>query len=198
MKTTRAVPVGLICAAVALASCSRAEAVPTGAAADEARVSASSAGQGNNMVLNLRGSAVGESRTMTINGTAREANCFTVDLFDLSTDRAVGKATDCLVIEGKEPNGGLRVIGTTIFDFGNGHTFTSRGLTTVQPTLHGSPDFTHITGAVPPEGENSVIAATGRFKNLTARVRLSGAVNMSQVESENRIAFDCIFVVHPR
>lgn len=149
------------------------------------------------MILNLKGTAEGEPRMLMIDGEQTEANCFTVDLFDLSMNKKVGQATDCLTVEQDEQTSGLEVIGTTIFDFGEGNSFTSRGLTSVQPTTHGSPDFTHITGAIPPEGENSIIEAMGRFSGLEARVRLSGAVDMSRISSDNMVSFDCIFVVHP-
>ena len=76
-------------------------------------------------------------------------------------------------------------------------TFTSLGLTTVQPATHGSPNFTHLTGAVPTEGENTIIEGAGRFSGLETRVRLSEAVDLSRLSSDNVIAFDGIFVVHP-
>lgn len=128
------------------------------------------------MILNLKGTAEGEPRTLMVDGEPTEASCFTVDLFDLSMNKKVGKATDCLTVAPDEQTSGLEVIGTTIFDFGENDSFTSRGLTSVQPTTHGSPHFTHITGAIPPEGENSVIEAMGRFSGLEARVRLSAGL----------------------
>ena len=35
----------------------------------------------------------------------------------------------------------------------------------------------------------------GNFKNAYGSVRLSGAVNMSALDSEGKIVFDCVFVI---
>jgi len=125
------------------------------------------AGQGRNpMILNLRGTGTAETRTLVINGVPAPNQCFTADLIDVTIERVVGKGPDCIVARpGDKYPDGLEVIGTTIYDFGHGHTFTSRGLTSVQPTTHGSPDITHITGAIPPESENSIVATTGRYRS---------------------------------
>ena len=103
------------------------------------------------------------------------ASCYTVDLIDVAQNRRVGTATDCITVLGVV-GAGVQVVGTTEFDFGGGHTFTTQGLTSVQPTTHGSPGITHITGAIPAPGSNGVIAGTGRFRNFAAEARLSGAV----------------------
>jgi len=84
--------------------------------------------------------------------------------------------------------------GTTFFFFPGG-TLISRGLTTVQPVLHGSADFTHITGAVPSPTDNGVIYGDGKFKKAAGPVRLSGAVNLSLLNSDGIITFDCVFVI---
>jgi hypothetical protein len=149
------------------------------------------------MVLRLKGSAAESVQKVAdpnnlIPGTDDEASCYTVDLFDVSQDRLVGTATDCITIIGTA-NGGVQVVGTTEFDFGKGHTFTTQGLTTVQPTTHGSPGITHITGAIPTPGSNGVIAGTGRFEGFEAEARLSGAVNLSAFPAIG--TFDCLFVV---
>lgn len=120
------------------------------------------------------------------------ASCYTVDLIDVPKDRTVGTATDCISVLGLA-NGGVQVVGTTIFDFGGGHTFTTQGLTSVQPTTHGSPAITHITGAIPTPGSNGVIAGAGRFEGFAAEARLSGAVNLTSFPAS--AAFDCLFVV---
>lgn len=182
-----AVSLALLCATLVLASCNE----------NPVQAQATDFADKGPMILNLRGSAVAESRTFNINGTPTSAMCFTVDLLDVRTQQVVGKGTDCIVAKPDERHAsGLEVIGTTIFDLGNGNTITSRGLTTVQATTHGSPGITHVTGAIPPQGENSVIDGTGRFQGLRARVRLSGAVDMSRMEAEKRVYFDCIFIVH--
>lgn len=151
------------------------------------------------MVLNLLGADVAETGVVVPdpNGWIPDdlADCFTVPLIDVSQHRVVGEGTDCISVVGGNPVDGLQVVGTTIFDFGNGHSFTTQGLTSVQPTTHGSPGITHITGAIPVAGSNDVIAGTGRFANFAATSRLSGAVDLSALGSEGKITFDCLFVV---
>lgn len=120
------------------------------------------------------------------------ASCYTVDLFDVASDRRVGTATDCITVIGTVGTG-VQVVGTTEFDFGGGHTFTTQGLTSVQPTTHGSPGITHITGAIPTPGSNGVIAGTGRFAGFAAEARLSGAVDLTAFPAA--ATFDCLFVV---
>lgn len=120
------------------------------------------------------------------------ASCYTIDLIDVSQNRVVGEATDCISVLGVA-NGGVQVVGTTTFDFGGGHSFTTQGLTSVQPTTHGSPGITHITGAIPTPGSNGVIEGTGRFHGFEAEARLSGAVNLTTFPASAE--FDCIFIV---
>ncbi len=119
-------------------------------------------------------------------------SCYTVPMFDVAKNRQVGTATDCITVLGVVGSG-VQVVGTTTFDFGGGHTFTTQGLTSVQPTTHGSPGITHITGAIPAPGSNGVIAGTGRFNGFAAEARLSGAVNLSGFPATG--TFDCLFVV---
>jgi hypothetical protein len=122
-----------------------------------------------------------------------DALCFDVDLVDAKTGNVIGSAIDCLsnVIN---VEGGIKLTGTTFFFFSGG-TLISQGLTTVQPVLHGSTDFTHITGAVPSPSDNSVIYGDGKFKNAAGPVRLSGAVNLSRLGSDGQIKFDCVFII---
>lgn len=178
----------------------------------------STAGGAKPMVLRLKGTAdaviadvpdpkglIGDQAVFPVEGEAK-AFCFTVDMIDVNQDKVVGEATDCITVigtVGADPNVGLLVVGTTTFDFGNGHTFTTQGLTTVQPTTHGSPSVTHITGAIPGDGAGSdVIASKGKFKTLAASARLSGAVNLTYFDPTivdptilNQMTFDCLFVV---
>jgi len=122
-----------------------------------------------------------------------DAACFDLDLVDLKTDHTIGWATDCL--SNINPVGdGLALTGTTFFHFNEG-TLVSRGLTTVQPVLHGSANFTHITGAIPEPTDDSVIWGDGRFKKADGPVRLSGAVNLSKLASDGEITFDCVFLI---
>jgi hypothetical protein len=48
---------------------------------------------------------------------------------------------------------------------------------------------------VPNPGANSIIGGTGRFQNATGSVRLSGAVNLSEL-GDGVITFDCVFVIN--
>ena len=149
------------------------------------------------MTLRLLGSATVTNETVQdpndlIPGTSDDAFCYTVDLIDVAMNRVVGTAKDCISVLGTA-NGGVQVVGTTTFDFGGGHTFTTQGLTSVQPTTHGSPGITHITGAIPTPGANGVIAGTGRFEDFEAVARLSGAVNLTTFPAS--ASFDCIFIV---
>jgi hypothetical protein len=103
----------------------------------------------------------------------------------------IGTATDCLA--DIEPIGeGLKLVGTTFFNFTGGAQLVTRGNTTVQPILHGQNNFTHTTGAEP-SGGNDILSGTNQFKKAKGSVRLSGFVNLS-VEGE--ITFDCIFVIN--
>ncbi len=149
------------------------------------------------MALRLRG--VGhayDGMVPDIDGDGEDdpAMCFDVDLFD-ETGRQIGTATDCLSFI--TPVGdGLSIWGTTIFHLPNG-TFISRGHTTVQPlTTDGDSPATHITGSIPHDGDNNVLSGTRRYRHFDAEVRLSGAVNMSEVDA-GIIVFDCIFLVSP-
>ncbi len=150
---------------------------------------------GNDIVVALRGTAVGEMQPIPATDAGTEEGlCFTVDLVDLATGDVIGDATDCLADIDGDGATGMALIGTTTFNFPEG-TLVSRGRTTVQPVLEGSVDFTHITGAVPDDGENSVLSGTGVFDGATGQVRLSGAVNMSELDSDGKITFDCVFVI---
>jgi hypothetical protein len=133
---------------------------------------------------------------------ADEGLCFDVDLLNLRTGKVIGTATDCLALIENQGDG-LVLVGTTIFNMPGG-SFTSRGVTTVEPiAVHSqfpsaSSAATHTTGSIPDEPpQNNVIAGTGRFAGFEASVRLSGAVNMSRLDSHGIIAFDCVFVVTP-
>ena len=149
-------------------------------------------------VLRVVGTGVAyEGTVMDIDGDGEDdpATCFDIELFN-AAGKKVGTATDCL--SEITPSGdGLALIGTTIFHLSNG-TFIARGHTTVQPltTTPASP-ATHTTGAVPMPGTNGVIHGTGAYKNFRAEVRLGGAVNLSRLDSDGEITFDCLFSVLP-
>ncbi|WP_457798152.1 hypothetical protein [Methylocystis sp. S23] len=50
-------------------------------------------------------------------------------------------------------------------------------------------------GVDPRAGNNEVLSGDGKFRGKAATVRLSGAVDLSQLASANKIAFDCTFVI---
>ena len=56
---------------------------------------------------------------------------------------------------------------------------------------------THTTGAVPMDGDNGVIAGTGAYEQFRAQARLAGAVNLSKLDSDGEISFDCLFAITP-
>jgi hypothetical protein len=148
------------------------------------------------LVVALRGAAIGQVRPVprTPQGST-QASCFDLQLVDLQKGEVIGTATDCLSDFTPEGNG-TSLTATTIFHFREG-TLMSRGRTTVQPiSLTAAPSpATHITGSIPAPGSNEVLSGDGRFREKTATVRLSGAVDLSQLASANKIGFDCIFVI---
>ena len=159
---------------------------------------ANAAGIGNNIVVRLAGTGVayaGDELFGEFGLTPVGAACFDVDLVDAKSGNVIGTATDCLSsITPSATDNGLMLTGTTFFYFPGG-TLISQGMTTVQPVLHGSADFTHITGAVPSPGDNSVVYGDGKFKKAAGPVRLSGAVNLSALGSDGQITFDCVFII---
>ena len=128
---------------------------------------------------------------------ALEALCFTVDVVDVKTNKVIGEALDCLSnIDSVTDDPGIKLTGTTIFNFPQGQ-LVSRGLTTVQPILHGANGFTHTTGAPAPLVGSNIIDGTKAFKNASGTVRLSGLVNLASFTGEGTPAtFDCVFVVN--
>ena len=159
---------------------------------------ANAAGIGNNIAVRLAGTAqayAGDDLFESFGLDPLGANCFDLDLVDAKTGNVIGSAIDCL--SGVTPSitdNGVMLTGTTFFFFPGG-TLISQGLTTVQPVLHGSAPYTHITGAVPAPGDNGVIYGDGKYKNANGPVRLSGAVNLSLLNSDGIITFDCVFII---
>ena len=147
------------------------------------------------LVVRLVGTAEAEIQDLsdlTDAPGADEALCFDLVMEDARTGKVIGTATDCL-INVQEVGDGLSLTAITIFNFPGG-TLINEGQTTVQPTTIGSNPVTHITGAIPDPGVNTFVGGTGRFANATGSVRLSGAVNLSDV-GDGIISFDCLFVV---
>ncbi len=150
---------------------------------------------GQTLTLNLKGTATGYMADIPMieDSQIMTATCFDVALHDMSTGLQVGTATDCLADLAME-SGGVKLIGTTFFNFTGGATIVSRGKTTVMPVLHGSPGFTHVTGAG--ADGNGILSGTNQYANASGNVRLSGLVNLSKLDSDGQITFDCIFVIN--
>jgi hypothetical protein len=133
--------------------------------------------------------------------------CFDGLIFDAASGREIGTATDCLKptylddggTPGDSSDDSLQIIGTTIFELPAG-TIISQGKTSVRPVTWPSESQpnTHITGAIPFDDENSIMATTGRYKNSTGTVRLSGAVDMTDFVTETglgQLDFTCLFII---
>ena len=148
---------------------------------------------GKILVVGLQGTYTAETRPIPVTDQgSTEAACFDLDLINLSTGKVIGTATDCLS-DISDVGDGMALTGTTIFNLPGG-TIMSRGRTTVKPITTNAADtpVTHITGAVPNAGTNSIISGTGKYAGASGEVRLSGAVNLSAFPT---ITFDCIFVI---
>jgi hypothetical protein len=160
-------------------------------------ITASAAGIGNNIVVRLVGTDMARDGTEMFElyglEPPEEVLCFDVDLVDAKSGNVIGSASDCLSSISGDKVIGMALTGTTFFFFPGG-TLISQGLTTVQPVLHGSPDSTHITGAIPSPDGNDVIYGDGKFKNANGPVRLSGAVNLDML-GNGIITFDCVFII---
>lgn len=156
---------------------------------------AHAAGLGTNIAVRLVGTSVMFDGDDLFNefGIPKtgEALCYDLDLVDAKTGNVIGSAADCLT-NLNNVSTGVALTGTTFFFFPGG-TVVSQGMTTVQPILHGSPDFTHITGAIPQPGDNNVVYGDGKFKNASGPVRLSGTVNLMNFPTQ--ATFDCLFIL---
>lgn len=154
------------------------------------------AGVGNTIGVRLLGSDVAYAGDTLFNayGVGGPASlCWDFAIHDIKTGDVIGDVTDCAEVT-PVANDGFEVIGTTFFYFPGG-TVVTRVTTTVQPVLHGSPDYTHITGAIPQAGDNNVIYGDGKFKNAEGPVRLSGAVDLTNFLATGEITIDCLFTL---
>lgn len=170
---------------------------------------------GGHKVIALEFSAydVADVRTITDPNTGavvpngEDVLCFDGLIFDAASGREIGTATDCLKPTflddggtiGDSSDDSLEIIGTTIFELPAG-TIISQGRTSVRPVTWPAQyqPNTHITGAIPFDDDNSIMAATGRYKNSTGTVRLSGAVDMTDFVTESGagpLGFTCLFIV---
>ena len=152
--------------------------------------------EAKNRVLALRGSDIGfDSTVPDIDGDGQDdaALCFELDLINLTNDKVIGTALDCLS-EINAVGDGLALIGTTVFNFKRG-TVITQGETTVQPKTHGGRGFTNYTGAR--SNKNAVVGGDGIFAGARGSSQLSGAVKITPLaDGRLRIKFDCFFVLH--
>ena len=130
-------------------------------------------------------------------GTAANTLCWDLEMLDIKTGESVGDVTDCAEIIGvveTDLGDGFQVIGTTFFHFPGG-TGVSEVYTTAMPKTHGSPTFSHITGAVPAEDADNVLYGDGKFQGASGRVRFSGGGDLSTIFLDGRISVNCIFTL---
>ena len=180
MKLQTIVTTGLITVAVGLSTLATSRATPAG-------------DPGHRRVVAMQGTDIGEFRTIQLPDGAVDALCFDVDLVDLQTGRVVGTGTDCF-LEIEEDGEALIVHSISIFQFPEGDLYTGSSVG-VAPTSTSSYHTTHVTGYVPAPGENNIVQGTGRYRRATGSARLSGAVDMSKLESDGAITFNCLFVI---
>ena len=169
---------------------------------------ASPSAMGTNLVVQVKGTSVAETRDIDTDGDGivdTTADCYEIQLYDPRTGHQIGTATDCLSDidvpidddPGTPPMGwNLALTGTTFFHLPGG-TLVTQGLTTVRPVLHptaqGGVDFTHTTGA---NGDGGFQYGTGKFAPVSSgTARLSGLVDLSRLVSDSEITFDCLFVI---
>lgn len=161
------------------------------------------------LALEFSANTEGEVRTVVDPNTGEnlvtDALCFDGEIIDIASGKVVGEATDCLSPQEFDDGGtqfnvvddSIGLIGTTIFHLHGGQ-IISQGDTSVRPVIWENQPNTHITGAIPQPDSNSILAGTGKFKNSSGTVRLSGAVDMSGFTAETGegpIAFTCLFVI---
>jgi len=139
--------------------------------------------------------------------------CFELPLFDLSSGREIGVGVDCLNpfnADGDDAGDGLQLEAKTFFFLRRG-TIVNHGCTSVRPFFAGVGDggVTHMTGSIPPSefgvepnqdappvctAAGGIIYTDRGFKNSEGTTRLSGAVNLSEVD-QGVITFSCAFVI---
>jgi hypothetical protein len=162
--------------------------------------SAFAAGPGNNIAARLLGTATAYPSTDLFDAygvVGPDSFCWDFDLVDIKTGNSIGDVTDCAAIVGvvgTDLGDGYQALGTTFFYFPGG-TVVSRVYTTVQPVTHGSPDFTHVTGAVPQEGVDNVLYGDGKFPGAKGTVRFAGTGDFSTCFINGEIAIDCLFTL---
>jgi len=163
---------------------------------------------GKNILVTLRG--VAGLMLPTDNPPMPDpALCFETELFDTKTDRLIGSGIDCLEdfatydSDGTSPGvdafSTVVMTRTTFFYFPQG-TMAATGRTTAAAIFEGSsgpPPATHIVGDITGPGGDNILTEYGtrRFRNKSGRVGLSGAVDLSALETLGEIGFNCSFVI---
>lgn len=136
---------------------------------------------------------------------ASDVLCFDGTLTSIASGRIIGRAVDCLdpknldnaFTKGNSLDDSIALIGTTVFELHRG-TIISQGNTTVRPVTWPDQPNTHITGAIPQPGANSIKAGTHGYSDASGSVRLSGSVDMRDFVTETgegTISFSCLFVI---
>jgi hypothetical protein len=153
---------------------------------------------GRTLIVQLKGRAVGETRTIPpieATRTTSEGNCFDVDLLDIMTDKSIGTATRCFT-DVNTVNGGMVLTDTTFCRLQEG-TIVARSRTAVQPALDGLPDVTHIATAIPAPLATTILpdAGSGVFKGVPGTTRLAGAMDMRQFRERNEIGFNDLYLI---
>ena len=151
------------------------------------------AGLGNTIAVRLLGTATAYPSTDLFDAYGVDSSdslCWDFALIDIKTGNLIGDVTDCAEVVDDDES---KLIGTTFFYFPGG-TIVSQVKTTVQPVTHEPEYFTHITGAIPELDDNNVIYGDGKFKNAEGPVRLSGAVNLRNLDM-GEITIDCLFTL---
>ena len=136
--------------------------------------------------------------------------CFELPILNLASGNPVGIGVDCLNIFYGDDSGAM-VEAKSFFFLPRG-TLVNHGCTSVRPFWEGVGDsgVTHMTGSIGPSelggsdsplagspcvGADGVIYATeGMKKFLDGAVRLSGAVNLSNL-GDGVVTFSCLFVL---
>ena len=118
--------------------------------------------------------------------------CFQVDMFDPRKGKKIGTGFDCLT-DVVNPDGQLQEViltDTAFFVFNNGMV-VSQDIVEIRQAPLGQ-GKTHLTGSLP--DVDNIIAGTQHFDGASGQVRLSGAVDMSDIGNGN-LGFDCLFVI---
>lgn len=123
------------------------------------------------------------------------AFCFDVNLTSAKTNKVIGTATEC--VSDLDGDGPMPPYATTTFNFPQG-TLVARGkmnfgLVSWDPATNSDvADINVLSGYFPAPGANNILSGTGRFKNATGRVRLSGAV----IDNfDGTATLDCMFII---